>query len=76
MTDFKKELSLVLEIVKTATFITEWFSNIGFESYQKEDNSPVTLADYASQIYITNKMFSDRLSGMGRSQFGSGFSSN
>jgi hypothetical protein len=35
-----------------------------------------SLQEYGEQLYITNKMFGDRLSGMGRSQFGSGFSSN
>ena len=35
-----------------------------------------SLQEYGEQLRITNKMFGDRFSGMGRSQFGSGFSSN
>lgn len=35
-----------------------------------------SLQEYGGQLQITNKMFGNRLSGMGRSQFGSGFSSN
>lgn len=35
-----------------------------------------SLQEYGEQLRITNKVFADRLSGMGRSQFGSGFSAN
>ena len=35
-----------------------------------------TLEEYGKQLMTTNKMFGDRLSNMGRSSFGSGFSSN
>jgi len=50
---FDRELKLAIETVKIASEITKWFSNIGFKSFQKQDNSPVTLADYASQFFIT-----------------------
>ena len=56
MTDNKIELNLAVELVKTATDITEWFRVKGFESFQKEDESPVTLADYASQLFIVKKL--------------------
>ena len=35
-----------------------------------------TLQEYGEQLQITNQMFGSRLSNTGRSQFGSGFSSN
>ena len=50
------ELKAAIEIVNTASKITEWFRQVGFQSYQKEDDSPVTIADYATQIYIINKI--------------------
>ena len=53
MNQFEKELTLAIETVKIATEITKWFSNVGFKSFQKQDNSPVTLADYASQFFIS-----------------------
>jgi len=56
MTYYKIELNLAAELVKTATDITEWFRIKGFESFQKEDKSPVTLADYASQLFIVKKL--------------------
>ncbi|MFX0025137.1 MAG: inositol monophosphatase family protein [Candidatus Hermodarchaeota archaeon] len=56
MTKYKLELNLAAELVKIATDITEWFRVKGFESFQKEDDSPVTLADYASQIFIVKKL--------------------
>lgn len=56
MTPYHEELKLAIEIVNTASKITEWFREVGFQSYQKEDDSPVTIADYATQIYIINKI--------------------
>ena len=56
MTHYKIELNLAVELVKTATDITEWFRMRGFKSFQKEDESPVTLADYASQLFIVKKL--------------------
>lgn len=35
-----------------------------------------SIQEYGEQLQITNKLFGDRLSGMGRSSFGSGFSPN
>lgn len=35
-----------------------------------------SVQEYGEQLRITNKLFGDRLSNMGRSSFGSGFSSN
>ena len=52
MKSFEKELKNAIETVKVATKITSWFSKVGFKSFQKQDNSPVTLADYASQFFI------------------------
>ncbi|MHA2430591.1 MAG: inositol monophosphatase family protein [Promethearchaeota archaeon] len=56
MTHYKIELNLAVELVKTATDITEWFRVKGFKSFQKDDESPVTLADYASQLFIVKKL--------------------
>ncbi|MFW9770768.1 MAG: inositol monophosphatase family protein [Promethearchaeota archaeon] len=56
MDNFNDELDLASDLVNVATFITEWFRKEGFESFQKDDDSPVTLADYASQLYIINKL--------------------
>jgi len=56
MTRFEKELKLAVDTVRTAMKITEWFSDFGFKSFQKQDKSPVTLADYASQFFITEKI--------------------
>jgi len=51
-----QEIKLVVEIVRNAIRITEWFKKKGFQSYIKQDQSPVTLADFASQIYIISKL--------------------
>ncbi|MFX0141347.1 MAG: inositol monophosphatase family protein [Candidatus Hodarchaeota archaeon] len=56
MTRYKIELNFATELVKTATDITEWFRIKGFESFQKKDESPVTLADYASQLFIVKRL--------------------
>ncbi|MFX1498401.1 MAG: inositol monophosphatase family protein [Promethearchaeota archaeon] len=56
MRNFNSELDLALDLVKVATRITEWFRMEGFESFLKDDDSPVTLADYASQLYIINML--------------------
>ena len=56
MSQFEKELNLAIDTVRMAIKITEWFSDIGFKSFQKQDNSPVTLADYASQFFITEQI--------------------
>ena len=56
MTPYHNELKLAIEIVNIASKITEWFRQVGFQSFQKEDDSPVTIADYATQIYIINKI--------------------
>jgi 3'(2'), 5'-bisphosphate nucleotidase len=56
MKNFDMELKIAIETVRKATEITKWFSNVGFKSFQKQDNSPVTLADYASQFFITFRL--------------------
>lgn len=56
ITPYYEELRLAIDIVNTASEITEWFRRFGFQSYQKEDGSPVTVADYATQIYIINRI--------------------
>ncbi len=56
MSRFKKELKFAVKLVSKATEITEWFRKHGFESFLKSDQSPVTLADFASQIYIISKL--------------------
>jgi 3'-phosphoadenosine 5'-phosphosulfate (PAPS) 3'-phosphatase len=62
MTSYNKELTLAVNLVKKAAEITEWFRNKGFKSFLKSDQSPVTVADFASQIYIASELknhFSD-----------------
>ncbi len=56
MSSFNKELSLAIKLVKKASKITEWFRKEKILSFKKEDESPVTLADFASQIFIINKI--------------------
>jgi 3'(2'), 5'-bisphosphate nucleotidase len=51
-----EELVEIVKLVQNAIRITEWFKKRGFESFVKMDKSPVTLADYASQIYIISKL--------------------
>ena len=62
MASYNKELSVAVNLVKKAAEITEWFRNKGFKSFLKADQSPVTLADFASQIFIVSELknhFSD-----------------
>ena len=56
MSSFNKELSLAIKLVKKASEITEWFRKEKILSFKKEDESPVTLADFASQIFIISKI--------------------
>jgi len=56
MTSYQKELSLAIDISKNASKITEWFKEKGFKTFQKTDESPVTLADIAAQIYILHNI--------------------
>ncbi|MFX1567296.1 MAG: inositol monophosphatase family protein [Promethearchaeota archaeon] len=56
MSNFKKELNLAVNLVDKARKITEWFRKKGFTSFSKSDHSPVTLADFASQIYIISQL--------------------
>ncbi|MFX1417931.1 MAG: inositol monophosphatase family protein [Promethearchaeota archaeon] len=54
MSYYNRELKFAIDIVKKASLITEWFKKKGIESFsfKKSDHSPVTLADFASQIYL------------------------
>ncbi|MBD3342735.1 MAG: hypothetical protein GF353_26800 [Candidatus Lokiarchaeota archaeon] len=56
MSKYSKELEFAIEISKTALRITEWFKAVGFESFKKVDDTPVTLADLAAQIYIVSNL--------------------
>lgn len=51
-----KELSLAIGLVKRASEITEWFRIKHSSSFTKKDDSPVTLADFASQIFIISEI--------------------
>ena len=53
---FSKEISLAVNLVKRASEITEWFKKKGVKTYIKKDQSPSTVADYSSQIYILNQL--------------------
>ncbi len=56
MTSNNEKSFLLQRILQKALQITEWFKDQNFKSYLKQDKSPVTLADYASQIYIISKL--------------------
>ncbi|MFW9826967.1 MAG: 3'(2'),5'-bisphosphate nucleotidase CysQ [Candidatus Thorarchaeota archaeon] len=56
MPNFEKEKKIAVDSVYKASEITEWFKKRGFKSYLKSDSSPVTLADYASQIFILSNI--------------------
>ncbi|MHA1195135.1 MAG: inositol monophosphatase family protein [Promethearchaeota archaeon] len=51
-----KEIKVATMLAERATEITEWFRVKGFKSYKKKDKSPVTIADFGSQIYILNEL--------------------
>jgi 3'(2'), 5'-bisphosphate nucleotidase len=53
---YNKESELAIDLVKKAYKIPEWFKEKGFKSFEKRDQSPVTLADLASQIYIIHNL--------------------
>ncbi len=56
MVAYFKELSLAVNLVKEASKITEWFRTKNFSSFIKKDDSPVTLADFTSQIFIISNI--------------------
>ncbi len=56
MSKYEKELQVASSIVKKASEITEWFRETGTKTIEKKDHSPVTLADYAGQIYINYQL--------------------
>lgn len=56
MVNFQDEKSFIIKIVKKASEITEWFRMEGYRSYTKQDHTPVTLADYASQMYVVSQL--------------------
>ncbi len=56
MSHYIRELEFAIDIVEKASRITEWFRRKGFESFLKSDQSPVTLADLASQIYVISQL--------------------
>jgi len=59
MATYFKELSLAVNLVKQASKITEWFRIKNSSSFIKKDDSPVTLADFASQIFIISNIKKD-----------------
>jgi HAL2 family 3'(2'),5'-bisphosphate nucleotidase len=56
MSRYNKELKIAINIVRNSSLITEWFRKKGFESFSKSDESPVTLADFAVQIYAISQL--------------------
>lgn len=56
MSKYQDELTLAINIIRKASKITELFKSHGFQSYKKRDKSPVTLADFASQIFILSQL--------------------
>ena len=53
---YHKELSLAVYLVNQALKITEWYRSKNSLSFIKKDDSPVTLADFASQIFIISSI--------------------
>lgn len=56
MSNFQNELQLASDLVRKSSEITEWFRETGFKTIEKKDHSPVTLADYAAQIFINHNL--------------------
>ncbi|MFW9950912.1 MAG: inositol monophosphatase family protein [Candidatus Thorarchaeota archaeon] len=56
MSTKKRRRDLLTQILQKAIEITQWFRKHSFQSYVKQDDSPVTLADFASQIFIISKL--------------------
>lgn len=56
MNMYNKESELAIDLVKKACKIPEWFKKKGFDYFEKQDETPVTLADLATQIYIISKI--------------------
>ncbi|MEE9377970.1 MAG: inositol monophosphatase family protein [Candidatus Lokiarchaeia archaeon] len=58
MSQYNRELKFAIDIVRKASIITEWFRKKGIESFsfKKSDQTPVTLADFASQIYLISQL--------------------
>ena len=58
MSQYNRELKFAIEIIRKAFSITEWFRKKGIASFffKKLDQSPVTLADFASQIYLISQL--------------------
>ena len=56
MSLYEIELKTAVDLARNATQITEWFKLKGFKSYYKDDKTPVTIADFASQIYIISEL--------------------
>ena len=56
MSFYRKELNKAVDIVRKSSLITEWFRKKGFSSSLKQDQSPVTIADLASQVFIINSL--------------------
>ncbi|MFX1554859.1 MAG: 3'(2'),5'-bisphosphate nucleotidase CysQ [Promethearchaeota archaeon] len=56
MNIYNEESELAISLVKKAHKIPEWFKEKGFKSFEKRDQSPVTLADLATQIYIVDNL--------------------
>lgn len=56
MVQYSRESKLAIKLGKEACRIPEWFRTHGFSSFEKNDKTPVTLADLATQIYIINSL--------------------
>jgi 3'(2'), 5'-bisphosphate nucleotidase len=56
MSQYNKELSLAVNLIKKASEITEWFKERGAETFIKRDHSPVTLADFSVQVFVLSQL--------------------
>ncbi|MFX1238167.1 MAG: inositol monophosphatase family protein [Promethearchaeota archaeon] len=59
MVQNSRESKLAIKLGIEASVIPEWFRKKGFQFFEKNDNTPVTLADLATQIYIINSLMEE-----------------
>ncbi|MFW9989850.1 MAG: inositol monophosphatase family protein [Candidatus Odinarchaeota archaeon] len=58
MSLYNRELKFAIDMVRNAALITQWFRKKGVQSlsFKKDDQSPVTIADFASQLYLVSQI--------------------
>ncbi|MFX1273661.1 MAG: inositol monophosphatase family protein [Promethearchaeota archaeon] len=56
MSKYSQKTEKIIDAIKDAMRVTEWFQKEGFKIYRKQDTTPVTHADLASQILIVSRI--------------------